>query len=714
MRRKLRPIFLCAVGVSIPAFAQIQLNKNSKMDARADWSMTQATAAVRGLDGKTATTTTLVDLIIDCTDSETLAKTINKDGHNATAINPTTVTAAVTSDYLSTLAELPQVTYIHTCEQYQLFMSDTRKEIKADKVHSGEELETPYTGKGVIIGVIDQSFEYRHLSFLDAENQPRALAVWNRKNFSSKPTTTIPSGGDGYNSSHATHVTTIAAGTKHEGNNIYGIAHEADLIMVPSSFKANEVLEIAKYIHDFAKEEGKPYVINMSFGSMVGPHDGTTPYCTGMNEYCKAGGIMVAAMGNDGEKKLHTSHEFSADEETINLYVKNTKPNSSTEFYTSYYVDIWGNAADGKQHFQVRPFVYNTTTKQKDYKNDSFWKSCGSVTGEIATYNNKEHYTISISASAMNGGNTKLILGVEIKGYTGDSFHAWTNDGAGEFYKPLGSPTAAKADNEYCVGEGAATIPLAVAVGAYNGNGGTFTSMVDGVKYGMGGNSSKKGSLSSFSNIGPYLGNAMKPMIIAPGSAIQAGFNSYAGDFTKNNIVLTKEVKQGIKSYYYGVMSGTSMATPVVTGTIALWLEANPELSPQDIENIFKETARRDSYISLVPTNDKRGYGKIDAYEGLKKAIEYATTGVNDVFNSESPVTLLKQADQWRILFGSGESWADISVFNTSGARVMNDYREQIHRGEEIVLPLTGLTPGVYVIKIQTTAHTTTRKIVVK
>jgi subtilisin family serine protease len=226
--------------------------------------------------------------------------------------------------------------------------------------------------------------------------------------------------------------------------------------------------------------------------------------------------------------------------------------------------------------------------------------------------------------------------------------------------------------------------------------------------------SGSKGAISNFSNIGPYLGDAVKPMIVAPGAVISAGYNSYAADFSKSNVALTAKQKVGIKDYYYGVMSGTSMATPVVTGTIALWLEANPELSPKDIENIFKETARKDGATGFTPTNEKRGYGKIDAYEGLKKAIQYTEVGVNDVFNSETPITLLKQADEWRVLFGSNESYADLAVYTTSGRQVLSQHIKDIRRGDEATVSLSGLAPGVYVIKINTTANSTTRKVVVK
>lgn len=47
-------------------------------------------------------------------------------------------------------------------------MDVARQTTGADNVQNGDGLDTPYTGKGVIIGVIDQGFEFRHIAFLDS------------------------------------------------------------------------------------------------------------------------------------------------------------------------------------------------------------------------------------------------------------------------------------------------------------------------------------------------------------------------------------------------------------------------------------------------------------------------------------------------------------------------------------------------------------------
>ena len=47
--------------------------------------------------------------------------------------------------------------------------------------------------------------------------------------------------------------------------------------LIPSSFMDGELVEDVKKIKEFAKSKNMPYVINMSFGSQLGPHDGTQP-----------------------------------------------------------------------------------------------------------------------------------------------------------------------------------------------------------------------------------------------------------------------------------------------------------------------------------------------------------------------------------------------------------------------------------------------------
>ena len=74
---------------------------------------------------------------------------------------------------------------------------------------------------------------------------------------------------------------------------------------------------------------------------------------------------------------------------------------------------------------------------------------------------------------------------------------------------------------------------------------------------------------------------------------INAAYNSFSTNFETDKKSLTDKVTYNNKDYYYMAQSGTSMAAPVVAGTIALWLEANPNLSPDDIFKVIAECSQK-------------------------------------------------------------------------------------------------------------------------
>ena len=169
----------------------------------------------------------------------------------------------------------------------------------------------------------------------------------------------IPTGTDRSkpDTGHATHVTNIAAGSD-TGNGLKGVAPEADIIMIPSSFDDAEIMEDVKFVKDYAQQHKQPWVVNMSFGSQTGPHDGSTDYDQSIDRLLgDRGGFITAAMGNEGDQHLHT-HGTLAPGETKYVLVDAdfqsvVDGEADDQFYTN--VDIWGSAADGKTHFTVTP-----------------------------------------------------------------------------------------------------------------------------------------------------------------------------------------------------------------------------------------------------------------------------------------------------------------------------------------------------------------------
>lgn len=108
------------------------------------------------------------------------------------------------------------------------------------------------------------------------------------------------------------------------------------------------------------------------------------------------------------------------------------------------------------------------------------------------------------------------------------------------------------------------------------------------------------GNIADFSSMGPNLwkiGNTvmtlMKPDVSAPGVAIASS----------------------IPGNQYAVWDGTSMATPHVTGAIALLLQADPKLTVAEVKSLVLETSEKKG-------DNQFGYGIVNAYELVKAALQ--------------------------------------------------------------------------------------------
>ncbi|MBT4059180.1 MAG: S8 family serine peptidase [Euryarchaeota archaeon] len=114
----------------------------------------------------------------------------------------------------------------------------------------------------------------------------------------------------------------------------------------------------------------------------------------------------------------------------------------------------------------------------------------------------------------------------------------------------------------------------------------------------------------------PY--NELKPEISAPGTNIIQAEGCVTSGSCNN---LFSDASQNT---YTGRGSGTSYATPSVSGVIALVIEANPDLDPLQIKEVLKQTAERRGPASAPDVdpywNRDFGYGMVDAYEAVKLA----------------------------------------------------------------------------------------------
>ena len=700
--------------LAMPAFAQTQSAENCKWDAELDFLIQQPVGSFNPISPLSLNEQGCISLTVLASDVEAVIDYVSANGYEAEMITDESVVVTIPAKFIPVLSELEEVKHVFAPRQFYPLMADVRNEIGVTKVLTGEGLDSPLSAADdVIVGVIDRGFEFAHPAFKDR------VVKYGISPVSGTTSSNMPSKDDTDDNGHATHVTNIAAGSPVEGYDYHGIATGAKLILMPSSFQDNAIKKQAKAIKNYAEKEGKPWVINMSFGAVVGSHDGTSQYDRDMDKLCGEGGIMVAAMGNERGLNLHAKRTIPADGEKVYVHMKCGDYDNQKNTFSQ----LWSEANDGKAHMTIK-LVIGQNNKLYYPTNQELQKANVQFTTGI-NYDNQRQYaavmgSISSLLTQMRLSTTRpFYLMWEVSGKKDDTFHVWMEHRWGGSIEAceVGSVKAEVGDDDYLVGQGAASIPSAIAVASYNirdsyrsMNGRTqgFPEGFLGVANGM----------SAFSSEGPALSDDVKPAVAAPGGAVISAYSKNSRDFNKGNLSLTKKIRVDDEDFYYGVMSGTSMASPVVTGVVALWLQANPKLTPEQIMTILKKTSRKDENTGAADANGwnaSAGYGKIDAYEGLKEALKLANaSGVNEVLNTEEPVSLMKANNVWKVLFNNDESFANIRIYAVNGQMVYNTQLQAPRRGQEHIINLTGFEPGMYLFHVETKLGTVTRKMLIK
>ena len=204
------------------------------------------------------------------------------------------------------------------------------------------------TGKGILVAILDSGIDYAHPDFCTDEGTTRIVALWDQ--------TLAPREGEapptGYfdgvlfsqeqinaalleprfenrqqlvrsvdNSGHGTHVAGIACGNGRAGGVRYrGVAYESDILVVKiggtqrDAFpQTTNLMAGIDFAVRFAMARNQPLVINISFGNNDGSHDGRSLFETYIDAVCLRGrNAIVVGTGNEADKRSHTSGVLQA------------------------------------------------------------------------------------------------------------------------------------------------------------------------------------------------------------------------------------------------------------------------------------------------------------------------------------------------------------------------------------------------------------------
>ncbi len=175
----------------------------------------------------------------------------------------------------------------------------------AASIQDGTAAGVPYTGNGVVVGICDIGIDPLHPTFLDAEGKSRIKRVV--QYIEDDGIRLQLDGDDDYRmwatdnpeKFHATHVCGILAGNG-AGTSYSGIASDAEIVVTVSTLTEVGLLAGVEDIIDYAKEVGKPAVINISVGGYTGPHDGSTLFSQYL-DMCADDAVIVMSSGNEGK-----------------------------------------------------------------------------------------------------------------------------------------------------------------------------------------------------------------------------------------------------------------------------------------------------------------------------------------------------------------------------------------------------------------------------
>lgn len=498
------------------------------------------------------------------------------------------------------LADMPEIEYVEKPKRLFFSVNQGRTASCLNSVQS-----PPFNlfGEEVLVAILDSGVDYAHPDFRNEDGTTRILDLWDQTIAGNPPegyrigteytreqineALAAPSEQQRYAlvpsrdfSGHGTSVLGIAAGNGRASGGMYrGVASESELLVVklgtpdPEGFpRTTELMQGLDYVLRKALEYKKPLAVNLSFGNTYGNHRGSSlveRFVDDMANYWKS--TICIGTGNEGAAAGHT-RERAAQGQTVDTEL------AVAEFETGLNVQLWKSYTDVFDIAIVHP--------------------SGTVAGPFQQFLGPQRFTL---------GNTELLVYYGEPGPYSTSQEIFIDFIPRESYIDSGVWKIRVVPREVVIGiyemwlpssavlnpgtgflypneEATLTIPStaerAIAVGAYNSRNNTY---------------------ADFSGRGfPGEIAGVRPDLVAPGVDI-----------------MSPAVGGG-----YAARTGTSIATPFVTGSAALLMEwgvvkgNDPFLYGEKVKAYLQRGARELPFAREYP-NSLVGYGALCVRDSL-------------------------------------------------------------------------------------------------
>jgi len=565
------------------------------------------------------------------------------------------VVALVYVDKIEEIAKDGRVIYIELSRLTEPVLDRSVPATKADLIRIYHEYgidSIGYTGKGVVVGIVDTGIDWTHADFKDPKTgKTRIVRIWDQTidtpgrypsdtdpdlptlNYGTEWTNTdIDSGtcteidSDG----HGTHVAGISAGNGRGGavGRYTGMAPEADIIMVKTDFYNTSIVDGIKYIFEKAKDRGQNAVVNLSLGMgfywavrNADGFDGTDLFSQSLDGLVSNGKLIVKSAGNDGLFRNTTppwpdipgSYHGEGNLSSTNTHYLRIPINQEWIVRNL----IWYEQTD-----TVRVRVIGPSSPPQWWmpSNETFGPfqtgQSGWVWGWTADVyfslpstppnpNNLDRYgNVSIWYSSysyyyyyyyIGGGNDWRIEIQAGSGGGSQNYDYWTY-GYGA-YLGWADPTLVAQNYLHRKSlPSASSARKLIVVGAYTTknrwqsvNGNTYQySLLPPLEH-----------IADFSSPGPTRDLRAKPEITAPGFGVAS---SLSKDYSVSQPWIVEDGK-------HVIMQGTSMSAPHVTGAVALMLQKYGALSYTEAINLLQANATWDGYTQIYGSKPNYAFG---------------------------------------------------------------------------------------------------------
>lgn len=529
---------------------------------------------------------------------------------------------------------------------------------------------------------------------------------------------------------------TATAEVKEIDNPYYGVAPGASLAAAAGAgsdyYVALGINQILNYAYWKAGETKStvPVVLNLSIGSNIGPHDGSATLSryidmeVDMSEP-QVPFIPVISAGNEGDLLIALNKTLAEDDLEMKTTLLSTDPFKDQGKYPNA---LYGQVylySDSDEPFEIQAVVINKQRGAVALRN-----ALGAVPEGAQKY-----FCTSSNYQADDSDVISPQLAKNFEGYMG-VIAALDEQESGRYMAIVDLmlwQTEANADGNYCIGIIAKGAPgqridayctgdwfnfssggidpeegymdgtsdgsisdvacgkNVIVVGSYNAR--NYWANIDRTIAGYGYGMFDNNKVSDFSSWGTLKDGRQLPHVCAPGATIISSSNEYyIKDYQVPDNSLQATFTDGTRRYSWHQCVGTSMSTPVVTGSVALWMQADPTLTVAKVRNIIAKTATVDDDV-LTGNPVQWGAGKFNAYKGLKQVLAEKSSAPLVDIDPISELLVVQRQGELEVSLPGVKS-LDARLYSAVGTQV----REVSEQGDTAIISTDGLAAGVYIV----------------